>query len=287
MAASTNGTTPKPVPHWAEYTMKKLLASMAITAGFAGSAIAADLPMKAAPMAPAQVMAASWTGCYVGAGGGYGMFVQRHHTVNAAGAPVTAGETDTGGKGWFGTVQVGCDYQFADRWVIGAFGDWDWSGLRGNLQPTGIVTAGGGGLGVWGEERQKDTWAAGARLGYVVLPRLLGYVAGGYTETRFEGVSFSNLVNNTATGISMDAQKYKGWFLATGYEYGLDFIPGLFWKTEYRYANYRAENPALTGPGTALVAVLPTGIGFENSKKDVQTIRSELVYRFNFGGGRF
>src|SRR5215210_5027852 len=254
--------------------MKKLFVSMAITAGFTGSAFAADLPMKAAPMAPAQVVASSWTGCYVGAGGGYGMFDQRHRSVSAIPGDFATLETDTGGKGWFGTVQVGCDYQIADRFVIGAFGDWDWSGLRGNLQPTGIVSAGG--LGVWGEERQKDTWAAGARLGFVVIPRLLGYVAGGYTETRFEGVSFSNLVNNTATGISMDAQKYKGWFLATGYEYGLDFIPGLFWKTEYRYASYRVENPALTGPGTALVAVLPTGIGFENSKKDVQTIRSEL-----------
>ena len=262
--------------------MKKLLASMAITAAFTGSAVAADLAVKSRPMAaPTPVAVANWTGCYVGAGGGYGMFVQRHHTVTALGG--TAGETDTGGKGWFGTVQVGCDYQVADRFVIGAFGDWDWSGLRGNLQPTGII--GAGGLGVWGEERQKDTWAAGGRIGYVVIPRLLAYVAGGYTETRFEGVSFSNLLNNTATGISMDAQKYKGWFLATGYEYGLDFIPGLYWKTEYRYASYRAENPALTGPGTALAAVVPTLIGVENSKKDVQTIRTELVYRFNFGGG--
>jgi outer membrane immunogenic protein len=267
--------------------MKKLFVSMAITAGFTGSAFAADLPMKAAPMAPAQVIAANWTGCYVGAGGGYGMFVQRHHSIDAVGRPVTAGETDTGGKGWFGTVQVGCDYQIADRFVIGAFGDWDWSGLRGNLQPTGIVSAGG--LGVWGEERQKDTWAAGARLGYVVFPRLLGYVSGGYTETRFEGVSFANLLDNSATGLTLDAQKYKGWFIGTGYEYGLDFLPGLYWKTEYRYSAYRAENPALSVAAGGPFAVVPGTriIGFENSKKDVQTIRSELVYRFNFGGGRY
>jgi outer membrane immunogenic protein len=257
--------------------MKKFLASMAITAGFAGSAIAADLPMKAAPLAPAPVAISSWTGCYVGAGGGYGMFDQRHHTITAAG--FGAGETDTGGKGWFGTVQVGCDYQFADRWVIGAFGDYDWSGLKGNLQPTGII--GAGGLGVVGEEKQKDTWAVGGRVGYVVVPRLLAYVSGGYTETRFDGVSFSNLATGTPAGVSMDAQKYKGWFLGSGYEYGLDLIPGLYWKTEYRYSSYRAENPGL-------FALAPVGlIGVENSKKDVQTIRSELVYRFNFGGGRY
>jgi outer membrane immunogenic protein len=262
--------------------MKKLIVSMAITAGFTGSAFAADLPMKAAPMAPAQVVASSWTGCYVGAGGGYGMFDQRHRSVSAIPGDFATLETDTGGKGWFGTVQVGCDYQIADRFVIGAFGDWDWSGLRGNLSPAvGFVV---------GEERQKDTWAAGARLGYAVFPRLLAYVAGGYTETRFEGVSFVSVFDGSPTGLTLDAQKYKGWFLGTGYEYGLDFLPGLFWKTEYRYSSYRAENPEihLTGTGGAF-AVAPgtTLVGFENSKKDVQTIRSELVYRFNFGGGRY
>ena len=82
----------------------------------------------------------------------------------------------------------------------------------------------------------------------------------------------------------MAPQTYKGWFLATGYEYGIDFLPGLFWKTEYRYSNYGAENPAIRVPPTALVGAA-TLIGIENSRKDVQTIRSELVYRFNFGGG--
>jgi len=258
--------------------MNKFLIATAVTASLAGSAYAADLPMKAAPMAPAPVMATSWTGCYVGAGGGYGMFDQRHHTINAAGLPVTAGETDTGGKGWFGTVQVGCDYQFADRWVIGAFGDYDWSGLRGNLQPTGII--GAGGLGVWGEEKQKDTWAVGGRVGYLVIPRLLGYVSGGYTQTRFDGVSFANLLDNTPTALTLASQTYKGWFLGTGYEYNLDFFPGLFWKTEYRYSSFRAENPLLTN----FTTIAPGFVGAENSRKDVQTIRSELVYRFNFGG---
>jgi len=87
----------------------------------------------------------------------------------------------------------------------------------------------------------------------------------------------------------LDAQKYKGWFIGTGYEYGLDFLPGLYWKTEYRYSAYRAENPALSVAAGGPFAVVPGTriIGFENSKKDVQTIRSELVYRFNFGGGRY
>jgi len=261
--------------------MKKVLLAAALSVSFAGAAAAADLPVKGRVMAPAPVVGYSWTGCYVGAGGGYGMFDQRHRTIDPLGVPFTAGETDTAGKGWFGTVQVGCDYQFAERWLIGAFADYDFGSIKGNLQPTGII--GAGGLGVYGEEKLRSSWAVGGRLGYVIFPKLLGYVAGGYTQARFDGVAFSNLLNNTPTVGSMAAQTYKGWFLATGYEYGIDFLPGLFWKTEYRYANYREESPAITTTTTALAG--PALFGFERSQKDVQTIRSELVYRFNFGPG--
>jgi outer membrane immunogenic protein len=251
--------------------MKKLLLSAAVLASFTGSALAADLAVKSRAIAPAPLpVMASWTGCYVGAGGGYGMFDQRHRTVSTTGVAL-AGEIDTGGRGWFGTVQVGCDYQFADRFVFGVFGDYDWSGLKGNVTPSigGVV----------GEEKLRDSWAVGGRLGYTVLPRLLAYVSGGYTEARFNSVSLVDVVTGGRSGITLDAQKYKGWFIGTGYEYGLDFIPGLYWKTEYRYASYREESPGIRFDTTGLL------FGFERGRKDVQTIRSELVYRFNFGGG--
>ena len=262
--------------------MKKALLAIALTASFTGSAFAADLPMKGRALAPAPApVGYSWTGCYLGAGGGYGMFVQRHRTIDPFGVPFTAGETDTGGKGWFGTVQVGCDYQFAERWVIGAFADYDFSGIKGNFQPTGLI--GTGGLGLYGEEKLKSSWAAGGRVGYLVVPALLAYVSGGYTEARFDGVALSNLFDNVPTIASLASQTYKGWFIGTGYEYGISFLPGLFWKTEYRYASYSAERPAYFGVGIAGAAA---GLAFsEDSRKDVQTIRSELVYRFNFGGG--
>jgi len=259
--------------------MKKLLISMAVTASFAGSSYAADLPVKAAPRAPEPVASASWTGCYVGGGGGYGMFDQRHTTLSATGLPILTGlaDVDTGGKGWFGTVQVGCDFQVADRWVIGAFGDYDFDGIKGRFSPTGVIGASGIG-GIVGEEKQRHSWAVGGRLGYAVIPRLLAYVSGGYTEARFDAVSFVNVVGSVPSTFTMDAQDYKGWFIGSGYEYGLDLIPGLFWKTEYRYSSYRAED-VVERFGNGTVASL------EHSRKYEQTIRSELVYRFNFFGG--
>ena len=83
----------------------------------------------------------------------------------------------------------------------------------------------------------------------VVVPQLLTYVSGGYTQARF------GQVDMTAPGVpvvgaavisrprSASARTtYSGWFLGSGVEYAIDFLPGLFWKTEYRYASYGAKD---------------------------------------------
>ena len=57
--------------------MKKLALAAAAIAAFTGQALAADMPVKAIRPAPV-VAAVNWTGCYVGGGGGYGMFHQRY-----------------------------------------------------------------------------------------------------------------------------------------------------------------------------------------------------------------
>jgi outer membrane immunogenic protein len=44
--------------------------ALAVSVAGIGSAMAADLPMKAAPMMPAPV--STWTGFYVGGNAGYG-----------------------------------------------------------------------------------------------------------------------------------------------------------------------------------------------------------------------
>jgi hypothetical protein len=70
-----------------------------------------------------------------------------------------------------------------------------------------------------------------------------------------------------------------GWFLGSGFEYNLGWFPGLFWRTEYRFASYDKDNLSIvTSPGGAR-----TDFSVD-SEKFVQTIRSELVWRFNWGG---
>jgi outer membrane immunogenic protein len=234
-------------------------------AGGAATAVAdASMRVKAPRAAPA---AYSWTGCYVGAGGGYGMFDQElRPTPTPAGAP----ENHGGGKGWFGTVQAGCDYQAAPNIVIGAMADYDFSGIKGDV-PIGA-------LGLHGREKLTSSWAAGARAGWLPSQQLLVFVSGGYTEARFGRIDF-NFFGGGLNGTYLPKHTYSGWFLGSGYEYGIGWLPGLFWKSEYRFADYGADRLPilLTANGAPLGAVV-------DSHKYTHTVRSELVWRFNFGG---
>jgi outer membrane immunogenic protein len=263
--------------------MKKMLLAFAAVAAFTGSAYAADLParmpMKAAPM---PVPVASWTGCYIGGGGGYGLWNQENQNffdptlIGRVGPRVAVTETATsGGRGYFGTVQGGCDYQFAlGGWdlVVGAFADGDWGSQKGTLNlPVSTL---------FGDETLSSSWAAGGRIGVVVFPGLLTYFSGGYTQARFDSVNFHvNLVSPAATVAFFDSHTYHGYFLGAGDEYALKFLPGLFWKTEYRLSEFNRSDNVLRNFTTGL----PTGDVYASKKWD-QTIRSELVYRFNWGG---
>lgn len=258
--------------------MKKLLLSLAITAGVTGSALAADIPMKAARPMAAPIVTTNWTGCYLAAGGGYGMWNQDHYIETFPGLVATTPTATAGGRGYFGTVQGGCDYQFANRWVIGAFADWDFGRIKGTFNPVGTLYT--------GEESLRSSWAVGGRVGYLVLPQLLTYVAGGYTQARFgqvdmtaPGLAVVGAAVIPAAPLSFAAQTYSGWFIGSGVEYAIDFLPGLFWKNEYRFASYGAKDL----PVFNTVTGVQTGAAI-HAQKYVQTVRTELVYRFNWGG---
>jgi outer membrane immunogenic protein len=251
--------------------MNKLLATAAAIAAIAtiGSAGAADLPVKAPPMvAPAPM---GWTGCWVSGGVGYGLWNQYHYGEDAVShAPFTP-TVNTAGEGWLGRAGVGCDYQVTPSFVIGAFADYDFMSLKGTFQDSvsGLV----------GTEKQTAAWAVGGRVGYIPLPGLLTFVSAGYTQARFDGISLStDTVPSFPTPFTIASNTYNGWFVGGGTEYALSWFParGLFWKTEYRYASYRAAD-ILIQP----VAITGTA---ENMQKNVQTVTTSLVWRFNWGG---
>ena len=263
--------------------MKKLVLALAAVAAFSGSAVAADLPARVYSKAPppAPIAVANWTGCYVGGGGGYGLFNQESTVFrDPPSVPVRTQATfatTAGGRGYFGTVQGGCDYQFAvGTWnlVVGGFGDYDFSDLKANVAP--------GGFGVFGQQKMSSAWAAGGRIGVLVTPSLLTYFSAGYTEATFDRTNLSSVILPAVPPVVfIDRFTAKGYFIGAGDEYALGFLPGLFWKTEYRFSTFdRVSRPIRDFPA----GTTTTNLSFD-TKEFTHTIRSELVYRFNWGGG--
>jgi outer membrane immunogenic protein len=264
-----------------------LITSAVLGALFAGNAMAADMPVKAPHM---QVMppAFSWTGCYIDGGVGYGMWNQDHSVtaeLRSTGVPNTFRSTDVtnGGRGWLGRAGAGCDIQLSgplSSWVVGVFGDYDWTNLKGSLS-TQLSTVGGDPL--QGDEKQSSAWAVGGRIGYVVAPMVLTYVDGGWTETHFDQISEQTALGGSITS-AFPAHTYQGWFIGSGVEYAFTWLPinGLFVRTEYRYSTFQRDDLTQFNVNTGL----PAGNGglgaVLHSQKQVQTITTSLVWRFNF-----
>ena len=252
--------------------------------GFASSATAADLPPQPVYRSAAvAVPVANWTGFYVGLGGGYGLYDADTRSTSTStvlfGAPLTTSSptATTGGKGYFGRVQIVYDYQFANQWLLGAFADWDFSSIKGTIADpvlAGLVPL-----------KQTSAWGAGGRIGYLVTPQILTFFDGGYASARFKGgpeaAVFPLTPPGTPLGITLPNQTYSGYFLGGGTE--IMIFPGWFAKSEYRLASYGAKTTtALVGP-PATTGFFSTSAANYTVKPIVQTISAELVYKFNWG----
>jgi outer membrane immunogenic protein len=251
--------------------MKRILIATATAVAMAsGAASAADMAVKARP-APAPVY--SWTGCYLDAGGGGGMWDQSHTTyATATGAPLTA-EQSAGGRGWYGEVGGGCDYQFSlngfGNFVVGVLGGYDFMSLKGAYGDTNF-----GGLSSY--EKESGSGFAGGRIGYLVTPNLLTYASGGWTDARFSSIGLSPIGGGPV--LVLPAHTYNGYFIGGGAETSLTpWLPqGFFLRTDYRVSTYNASNLTYTTPAGA-----PIG-EYSRMNKYVQQIGTELIYRFNW-----
>jgi outer membrane immunogenic protein len=269
--------------------MKKIVFALAAVASFAAPAFAADMAPRAYSKAPPAPIAAvaSWTGFWISGGFGYGL-LDTEHSVTGPVVPFPAFDVghDNGGRGWLGKVGVGADYQFAGpfgSWVVGAFADAQFSDIKGNTSFNCPGTCLGP-FGYAGQIKNDWSWAAGARLGYVALPGLLTYLNAGFTEANFKQVNYFDAATGAATGLVLPSQRRDGWFVGGGTEYAITQLPGLFWKSEYRFADYGNK----TYSQLCVVAIACGAAGtihsFDRSRTFVQTATTELVYRFNWGG---
>src|SRR5262249_44395360 len=127
---------------------------------------------------------------------------------------------------------------------------------------------------IGGEVKLRSAWAAGGRLGLLVMPDVLTYANIGATQARMGSFTYQSLGSAT-TNLVLNAQTYSGWFVGGGVETPLTLIGhNWFMRNEYRYAHYNVEalTPPLTTPGAGTLSVQPS----------VQTVRTVITYKLGW-----
>jgi len=234
--------------------MQKTLvaATLAAVLGFGGAASAADV-YSAGGYKDAPVAVNTWTGFYIGVGGGYGSDNHDLKLTEEFGRKSNAAELDgLGGEGGFGTVEGGYDYQIGSKFVIGVFVSYDFADIETNLTAGNLATT---------TIKLTDSWAIGGRAGYLVHPDTLVYVLGGYSQASFDAPS---LFKNT------DAD---GYVVGAGVETQLG--GGFYGKLEYRYADY--------GPNTVFTYKEGCQSLRLTDEVSVQTIRATVGLKLSSG----
>lgn len=186
------------------------------------AASAADLPMKAAPIAPPPY---DWTGFYIGATAGGSVGASDQVSPTNSKLSFANGYNITGGLGG-GTI--GYNWQVS-RFVLGFEGDGSWGNEYGSNTDVGAL---GDGATI---SYTKETWVATARarLGYAV-DNLLFYGTGGYAATSAEaGIKDANRVLLAST-----TSTHSGWVAGVGLEWG--FAPNWSAKFELLHMEYNS-----------------------------------------------
>lgn len=275
--------------------MKKLLLlSSAIVA--AGPALAADLPMKARPMA--APVPYTWTGCHVGGHIGAGW---DHTTYSDPGtiappfvapvqnfAPAGASFSGDSQAAFLGGVQAGCDYQFANHWVIGFGGDVSWTDM--NSLTNDPFFKGKNGQPIAFSSRTNEIATITGRVGYA-WDRFLVYGKGGgaYAHDRYASNNAGGINNaffgcdNGIAGLpaasSVDCRiagsdNRWGWTAGVGVEWA--FATNWSAMIEYDHYGFDTRTIAMNVLNSSF-AVTPANL---NVRHDIDTVKVGVNYHF-------
>jgi outer membrane immunogenic protein len=249
----------------------------------AGSAGAADLPVKAPPMVAAPVF--SWTGCYIGVHAGYGWGQNRNSFGDAIasglteveGFPAEFGPFNHNTNGGVVGGQVGCNQQFANNWVVGIEGELWWSGMKGSF----TAPEDGADPGTFSRFESRNRWDGdlALRLGYAWGRSLLygkaGVAVGSFRYTEWhDDFPSTHACPNFGT-CSVDITNTRaGLLLGAGWEYA--WTNNWTFKVEYDYINYGSTNIAYPSLGAGLP---PFPV-----KDTKQIVKAGVNYKFDWGG---
>ena len=211
--------------------MKKIIFAVgAVVASLAAPAFAADLPVKAPPLAPI-VAAPFWTGFYAGVNVGYS-WGKADSEARLNGALIFTDSLDVNGV--IGGGQIGYNWQ-TGNFVLGVEADFQGSGQKGDKTSTfSFVVPGIGTLVETAPYENKLTYlgTVRGRLGYAFSNWLI-YATGGwaYGHEELEGVA---TIGAVTAPFSFSTNR-SGWTAGAGVE--MAFNRNWSWKAEYLHVD--------------------------------------------------
>jgi outer membrane immunogenic protein len=265
--------------------MKRLVLSAALLAALASSATAADMPVKARPVAIDPPY--SWTGFYVGGNIGYSWGnadVTASFFNNVTGALLAQGTGSFDMDGLIGGLQAGYNWQ-TGPWVLGIEADIQASGEKGSIgfgcpgpicspAQTAIPLAAAP---VTGGISHHLDWFGTLRLraGYTVTPRILAYVTGGLAYGHFDtdGVLTGFNAFGVATSTTFSGSTWQaGWTIGGGIE---AHVTGNWTaKVEYLYMDFGSISHS-----AVVLNAPPNRVVFDTDITD-HVLRVGLNYKF-------
>jgi len=270
----------------------------------ASNPVAADMPVKAPVLKAPPVLAASWTGAYLGAGVGMRSSVVDATVTNFSDGAANLANTCATFAPFGGCVTseplnntafrigpyLGFNWQVAPQWVVGVEGDWAWVGktttLNGMFYPflslfTGFAAD---------TFSVRTTWDASARgrIGYLVTPSVLVYATGGAAWLHVESTSSCSTnplagacsaagFGALAPAIISDATTKTGGTIGGG-------IEAMLWgnwiaRGEYRYADFGT----ISQTDTRIAGGIPLIVSYDLRVK-THTASFGLAYKFDWPG---
>jgi opacity protein-like surface antigen len=251
---------------------KRLLGAGVLGALGIGSAAAADIPVKAAPLPVVTVY--NWTGVYIGAHVGYG----KGRKEWGDGFNIFAYDV----SGWLAGGQIGVNQQIGN-WVFGIEADASWTNIDGGQN----LLLGGPALGF------EQTFTANTKIDSIVTvagrigfaqDRWLVYVKlGAAWLHESHSIAFSattTIVGGPAivqTAFANGSEDRFGPMLGIGSEFAL--WGNWSFKSEYNYIHLPTGSLTLAGTQTALGVTTPFA-GTQNINQSIHLAKFGINYRF-------
>ncbi len=266
----------------------KLLSTTTITLALAaGSALAADLPLRKGPP-PVYAPPPVWSGFYLGLDAGYTWsntpaIKEIYSDTGAAGlgALAAAGalpnQANLNNAGFAGGGQVGYNYQFNNNFLLGV--EADIQAFAGNSGSTYAVSTTAA---LTATKSTNYIGTARGRVGYLFTPTLLVYGTAGLAYG--QGAMSLNYVGASKTPL-LATDSYSGspigWTAGGGVEWM--FRPDWSVKAEYLYYDLgSATTPGAVYNYTPKGGLPQTSTAQSSTRFDGNIFRAGVNYHFNF-----